>query len=129
MMPMPDLPRRSLLIGAAVVPLAACGAPDNKPAPQPATGQVLASTSDIPVGSGKMEQGVVVTQPTAGVFKAFVPKCTHAGCQLSDMITTTIDCPCHGSKFELDGSVAHGPAVQPLTPIAITVRGTSIVTA
>ncbi len=121
--------RRSLLIGAAVAPLAACGAPDTKPAPPPATGQVLAKTSDIPVGSGKMEQGVVVTQPTAGVFKAFVPKCTHAGCQLSDMITTTIDCPCHGSKFELDGSVAHGPAIQPLAPVAITVRGTSIVIA
>jgi len=90
---------------------------------------VLASTSDIPVGSGRMEHGVVVTQPTAGVFKAFVPTCTHAGCQLSDMITTTIDCPCHGSKFELDGSVAHGPAVQPLTPVAITVRGSSIITA
>lgn len=90
---------------------------------------MLASTSDIPVGSGRMEKGVVVTQPTAGVFKAFAPKCTHAGCQLSDMITTTIDCPCHGSKFDLDGSVAHGPAVQPLTPIAITVRGTSIITA
>lgn len=121
--------RRSLLIGAAVAPLAACARPENKPAPPPAAGQVLANTSDIPVGSGKMEQGVVVTQPTAGVFKAFVPKCTHAGCQLSDMITTTIDCPCHGSKFELDGSVAHGPAVQPLTPVAITVRGTSIVVA
>ena len=33
----------------------------------------------------------------------------RAGCQLSDMITTTIDRPCHGSKFELDGSVATAP--------------------
>lgn len=121
--------RRSLLIGAAVAPLAACARPETKPTPPPAAGQVLANTSDIPVGSGKMEHGVVITQPSAGVFKAFVPKCTHAGCQLSDMITATIDCPCHGSKFELDGSVARGPAVQPLTPISITVRGTSIVVA
>lgn len=125
----PGLPRRSILLGVAVAPLAACGVPDNTPTPAPESGTVLASVSDIPVGSGKLEHGVVVTQPTAGVFKAFVPKCTHAGCQLSDMITTTIDCPCHGSKFDLDGSVAHGPAVQPLTPVAIAVQGTSIITA
>ena len=72
-------------------------------------------------------QRVTLIRTGAGIA-AISNTCTHLGCVIQ---TTDIgfDCPCHGSKFELDGSVAHGPAVQPLTPVAITVRGTSIVVA
>lgn len=41
--------------------------------------------------------------------------CTHAGCVvLWDQDTTRWSCPCHGSQFEPDGSVVHGPAETPL---------------
>ena len=81
----------------------------------------------MPVGSGVIVGEVVVTQPSAGVFKGFSAKCTHKGCTVNKVADGTIDCPCHGSKFNLDGSVANGPATKPLETQAVTVQGDSIV--
>jgi Rieske Fe-S protein len=92
-------------------------------------GDVLAKTSDIPVGGGKVfaDQKVVVTQPTAGQFKGFSAVCTHQGCTVIDVSDGTINCPCHGSKFKVeDGSVAHGPATAPLPSKAVAVSGDGI---
>ncbi|MFE9173922.1 Rieske (2Fe-2S) protein [Streptomyces kebangsaanensis] len=80
-------------------------------------GTVLAKTSDIPEGGGKVfgSEGVVVTQPTKGEFKAFSSKCTHQGCAVNRIADGVISCPCHNSEFSAtDGSVRKGPAVQPL---------------
>ncbi len=41
--------------------------------------------------------------------------CTHAGCEVGLPRNGEIDCPCHGSKFSLDGSVIQGPAAKPLS--------------
>ena len=93
---------------------------------------VLASTSSVPVGGGKILTGqqIVITQPTAGSYKAFTAVCTHQGCIVNTVTGGTIDCPCHGSKFSVkDGSVVNGPAPSPLAPVAIKVEGTSIVRA
>ena len=68
-----------------------------------------------------------MTQPSAGDFKGFSATCTHTGCTVNKVVDGTIDCPCHGSKFNLDGSVAKGPATKPLEPEAVTVQGDSIV--
>ncbi|WP_329307351.1 Rieske (2Fe-2S) protein [Streptomyces sp. NBC_01260] len=94
-----------------------------------AGGGVLAKTTDIPEGGGKIftEQGVVVTQPAAGEFKAFSSKCTHTGCTVSSVANGTINCPCHGSKFDVaTGSVKTGPATEPLPATPIKVQGDSI---
>jgi Rieske Fe-S protein len=89
----------------------------------------LASTADIPVGSGVIfeKDGVVVTQPQAGTFKAFNTVCTHAGCAVGEVKNGTINCPCHGSAFKIaDGSVARGPAGRPLKAVNIAVEGNDI---
>ncbi|MGX1129117.1 Rieske Fe-S protein [Streptomyces glaucescens] len=94
-----------------------------------ATGAVLAATTEIPEGGGKVfaDKGVVVTQPAAGEFKAFSSKCTHQGCAVRDVKDGLIICPCHDSHFSAtDGSVKKGPATQPLPPTEITVQGKEI---
>ena len=132
--------RRNTLTGAAVlgvgVPfLAACGGGDDSTAtdaPTAESGKELGSTSDVPVGGGKVygDQKIVVTQPTDGDFKAFSAVCTHRSCLVSEVADGTIDCTCHGSKFsDTDGSVVNGPATSALSPVEITVEGTAITVA
>lgn len=89
----------------------------------------LASTSEIPVGGGKVfsAEKVVVTQPSAGKFKAFSAVCTHEQCLVDRVANGTIDCPCHGSEFSVkNGSVVSGPAPSPLPTKSITVAGGKI---
>lgn len=89
----------------------------------------LATTSEIPVGGGKVfsAEKVVVTQPTAGEFKAFSAVCTHMQCLVDQVASGTIDCPCHGSEFSVkNGSVVSGPAPSPLPAQAIKVAGGKI---
>ncbi|MFI6315898.1 Rieske (2Fe-2S) protein [Nonomuraea sp. NPDC050556] len=92
-------------------------------------GKKLAATGDIPSGGGKVFEGekVVVTQPADGQFKCFTAICTHQGCTVASVSGGTINCPCHGSKYNIaDGSVANGPATKGLAEKKIKVDGDEI---
>ncbi|MEV0180746.1 Rieske (2Fe-2S) protein [Streptomyces sp. NPDC050625] len=105
------------------------GTKESGPSVAATAGQALAKTSQIPVGGGTIfkEQKIVVTQPSQNEFKAFSAVCTHRGCTVAQVADRTIDCPCHGSKFDIsNGAVAHGPATEPLPPENIKVNGDSI---
>ena len=140
--PIPDrasgFTRRSVVGGAVALGvgaplLAACGSDDggSSDAQAPDPGTVLTTTADVPVGGGVIlaKEGLVVTQPEQGMFKAFSSKCTHQGCQVTK-VSSTIDCPCHKSKFSItDGSPESGPANSPLPETAVRVDGNNVITA
>lgn len=136
--PSPGLSRRTVMVGGAVVvgtglAVAGCaGGPQaDPPAPAATAGAVLGATSAVPVGSAKIfsAQKVVVTQATAGKFTGFSTTCPHQGCAVTQVQGASIICPCHGSRFALDGSVTKGPAQEGLTATAVTVKGTDITVA
>lgn len=109
-------------------PAAPAGAGSGGAAAPPA----LASTSDVPVGGGKIltDKKIVLTQPKSGEFHGFSAVCTHAGCTVGSVSDGTINCPCHGSKFAVaDGTPTAGPAKKPLPEKAVAVEGSSVVLA
>jgi Rieske Fe-S protein len=144
-----DLTRRTVLrsatVGGLALPfLAACGGGDegadassgtssdsapSSDAPSGGSGGGGVPTSDVPVGGGTIlkDQKIVVTQPTAGEFKAFTAVCTHQGCTVTKVEGGQIVCPCHGSHFSIkDGSPVSGPAPSPLAEKTVSVQGDQI---
>jgi Rieske Fe-S protein len=86
--------------------------------------------ADVPVGGGVIMQNAnfVVTQPTAGTYKAFSNVCTHQGCPVSEITNGAIVCTCHGSLFSVkDGSAISGPARRALAAATVTQSGDSLV--
>jgi len=56
-----------------------------------------------------------VYRDEGGGLHAVSIRCTHQGCLLRfNAAETSWDCPCHGSRFGVDGDVLEGPAVKPL---------------
>jgi len=83
---------------------------------EPPTTFHAGSPADFPEGTVRFnrEQRTYVIGTAEGVY-ALSAVCTHLGCitrYLSD--ENAIACPCHGSRFDLEGNVVHGPAPRPL---------------
>jgi Rieske Fe-S protein len=88
------------------------------------------AVADVPVGGGVIleDADYVITQPTAGEFKAFSKICTHMQCPVGSVEGGTINCPCHGSKYSIeDGSVVNPPAPDPLEEAEVTISGDRVV--
>jgi Rieske Fe-S protein len=112
---------------SAVTPSASASSPSAESTGAAPDG--LTSTSDIPVGGGTVfvDEEVVVTQPSEGDFKCFTAICSHQGCLVANVSDGTINCDCHGSKYDIEsGDVEEGPATFPLEAIDITVSGDQI---
>ncbi|HJR46365.1 MAG TPA: FAD-dependent oxidoreductase [Actinomycetota bacterium] len=62
-------------------------------------------------------QAVAVYKEEDGTLRGLSAVCTHLACIVHfNNAERSWDCPCHGSRFDLDGNVLHGPAVKPLEP-------------
>jgi len=101
---------------AAGCMLAALGACSDDDGQSPASGPVTAgNVKDLPTGTIKLlkSKKVIIGRDAGGVY-AMTAICTHEQCDMSgnsgNIGTDTIECTCHGSKFDKLGKVTNGPA-------------------
>jgi cytochrome b6-f complex iron-sulfur subunit len=64
------------------------------------------------------------TGPAA--FNVMTAVCTHEACTVSGYNGALFVCPCHNSKYTTEGTVANGPASQPLRRYTATLTGTTL---
>lgn len=76
---------------------------------------------DLPRGEAAVKRiaidNVAAYRDEKGVLHPFSAVCTHLGCIVAwNPAEKSWDCPCHGSRFDIEGRVIHGPAVKDLKP-------------
>lgn len=77
-------------------------------------------TGDAPV--------YLATGATDLKMQALYRKCVHLGCSVPHCDTSQLfECPCHGSKYRLNGEYYGGPAPRGLDRFPIAVEGDSVV--
>jgi glycine/D-amino acid oxidase-like deaminating enzyme/nitrite reductase/ring-hydroxylating ferredoxin subunit len=75
--------------------------------------------ADLPIGEGRVikdnGERLAVYRDHDGKVHTLSSVCTHQGCQVAfNAVERSWDCPCHGSRFDIDGRVLDGPATKPL---------------
>ena len=89
------------------------------------------SVQDISAGQGAIVQDGshkwAVYRDDQGELHAVSAKCTHLGCVVHfNSAERSWDCPCHGSRFDTNGEVLHGPASTPLAIVNLTKQGLKV---
>ncbi|MER5494880.1 Rieske 2Fe-2S domain-containing protein [Streptomyces sp. NPDC002454] len=134
----PTPSRRTLLQGAAAVPVAgigltACSATGNLPRAASATPTApvdLGPEAEVAKGETKLfrKERVVVTRAADGALTAYGSVCTHGRCAISKLEGTTLVCPCHGSHFDATtGEVLQRPATVPLPKVPVRIEGGKLI--
>jgi cytochrome b6-f complex iron-sulfur subunit len=71
---------------------------------------------------------ILFVRDTATSIRAVNPVCSHQKCTVAyNPNKKLIECPCHGSTFDLIGKVLKGPATTPLRTFAAELDGDRIV--
>ncbi len=101
----------------------------------------VGAAADLPVGEPKQLDHVTtvrdgwiesqshkavwaVKQADSGRIVVYSPICTHLGCGYRwESSERVFKCPCHGSVFDVAGSVVAGPAPRPLDILPSKVEG------
>jgi cytochrome b6-f complex iron-sulfur subunit len=94
---------------------------DFEPNPKPKAEFDLGSAEKYPPGSQTVLSDIpaLLIHNESGFF-ALSLVCTHLGCTLEPDING-FACPCHGSRFDAEGNVTHGPAAKHLQSLRVEV--------
>ena len=92
--------------------------------PQPPSEYDLGSAGDYPAGSSTLLMHIpaVLIHSNDG-WLAFSLVCTHLGCTVEQK-GKEYECPCHGSKYDVQGYVTKGPSNAPLKRLRVEVSET-----
>ena len=85
------------------------------------------AAGDVAPGTGAVlhvdGQDCAIYRDETGGVHAVSAHCTHLGCLVGfNAAEKAWECPCHGSRFAVDGSVVQGPAVRPLERRSVPVQ-------
>jgi glycine/D-amino acid oxidase-like deaminating enzyme/nitrite reductase/ring-hydroxylating ferredoxin subunit len=80
--------------------------------------------SSLAPGEGKVvkynDESIALHKDHLGNLHAVRPICTHLGCSVTwNIAEQSWDCPCHGARYSMDGTVLNGPASQDLERIVL----------
>jgi len=86
------------------------------------TDRKTAALDQVQPGSGAIVEHdgerVAAYRATDGSVTMVSPVCTHLKCLVHwNSAEASWDCPCHGSRFGVDGRVLEGPALEPLATV------------
>ena len=105
----------SFITTSALVTLGALRLPMPSVFPEPGTKFRIGPPTKFPKGSATVIRGRnVLVRHDGGGIRAVSLVCTHLGCIVSWQGDAGYRCPCHGTRFDAEGSVVQGPAPSPL---------------
>jgi cytochrome b6-f complex iron-sulfur subunit len=98
--------------------------PNQLRVPLPAVGLTVAATGQL-----LTPLPVAITRLTDTSVAAVSRICTHEGCTVNLPVASllTLNCPCHGSRFQVTGQVVNGPAARPLASFPTVIVGDQVV--
>jgi cytochrome b6-f complex iron-sulfur subunit len=69
-----------------------------------------------------------VRETGSGLIESFSARCSHLGCIVQYIEDDDrFRCNCHGSLFDENGTNLTGPAIRPLQPYRVEIRGDEVV--
>ena len=64
----------------------------------------------------------VIVSKEKGKINILSAKCTHLGCIINKEENNVLVCPCHGSRYAMDGMPVKGPAASPLKKLPFKIN-------
>lgn len=85
-----------------------------------------AKTIASPGGHLFIEDAKAVVVNEGGILRAFSSVCPHRECDVKGFENAQLVCPCHGSRFDLQGNVLRGPARENLRALTVHQQGNTV---